>query len=182
MPGSVATTDGAGAGYDRDRRGRGGHAQAATPEGGGDLWFIETGDPESYYVVDGRRRLCFFRHRDGLVLVPCEDVERPSGAPSGRSDAATVPPEPPLHEGEGAAPEFDEAVAFARAYGEILCASRRGEPPKAREILQRHGFTPQRYTAVEARVRQEPGAWRTLQTQAAASCSQPATDLEAETQ
>ncbi len=151
--------------YARESEGPSSETAPPSPSGGS-IWFVETGDRMSYYVVDGDRRLCFFRHREAMTQVDCRDVV-PAG---GEREVSPGSEEPTREEVDEPRSPFDETVAFAKAYAEVLCSARAGQAPAPGSAAERHGLSLERYAEIEVRIRKDPKAWRSLRTRAAASC------------
>jgi hypothetical protein len=151
---------------------------------------IEAGQKGAYYLIDRKRRLCFFQHKDALTKVECSAIpeaaslmEGDLGTPTAaRSDGVNplkhtraTEPETPV-----AGPTPEEVSAFKAAYGEILCQSRQRAAFSPAKPITANSLTLKRYSQIEGHLAKNSRLWSKLVREAARACQpQPGANKEA---
>lgn len=152
---------------------------------------IEAGRKDAYYLVDGERGICFFQNGSALTRVECSTIPEaseflPAGLAAAKSSQAGTRPAAPqanpnANPGTPVAAKKDgtvgepataeEALAFKKAYAQVLCASRQGKPFSPAKVIKTRGFSVKRYAQIESQLAQESKDWAKFIRSAAGSCT-----------
>ena len=165
-----------------------------------DLIFVRTGDRRYYYVIDKRRRACFFHApmygKKHFVEIACErlpEYEELTGkAPQGephlterpRREARRSPPSkrptpsPKVADPspERAAPEPGVRLSnetrerFRRAWVQHFCARRSGAEEPLEVILSRHGLSQAEWSGAKDEFSRDQELWQALTAEALEAC------------
>ena len=150
-----------------------------------DLIFARTGDLQYYYVIDTRRELCFFHARlygkKHLAPIECDTIPEyydltgrtapitgDEEEPAAETDEA--PADSPSHDPTAPTPEETARSSFRRAWVQIVCAKKAGREEPLEVLLSRHGLDTESFERLEAELRADGPAWKTLENDAAAAC------------
>jgi hypothetical protein len=149
-----------------------------------DLVFIRTGDRKHYYVIDTKRRLCFFHSRlygkKHMVEIACEKVPEyqdfvsaPALTPSAPDAKGVEPPkgspEPPETTSAKVLTDTDREN-YRRVYVQYFCARKGGEDPDLEVILSRHGLDRSTYLQLKEEFGRDKARWAALTALASKAC------------
>ena len=159
---------------------------------------IKTDQPGTYYLIDVKRRLCFFQTKGAVATIDCAQIPEAKnliGETTSSAPAATMHPQP--HDGHdtasrppdpaddrsteapqprakspdmGEAPSVDEKRRFTLAYIAIFCARASGDTTAPTQHIEREGLTVQRYSQIEGWMASDPRVWRALSSAARNAC------------
>ena len=158
-----------------------------------DLEFVRTGDKAYYYVIDRKRKICFFHARmyghSHMTEIPCDRLPEyastaepatPKPQKLNKKPDATSAPSKTKAQGQTKAPPKSpvstpplttaERTGFKRAYIQYFCARKTGKSEELDAILSRHGIDRNRYELGKAEFSADKDLWVSLSKEATEAC------------
>lgn len=140
----------------------------------GDVQAVSTGRPGEYYLIDGRRGLCFFHTtaygRSALAQIDCYDVPEAREI-LGLDEAPAAAPDEPLADPE----TFDQAAwrTFHDAFIQYSCDRRADKSASLAEVLTRYELDEARYNQMLNLASHDSDYWGALSKEVAETCTAP---------
>jgi hypothetical protein len=131
-------------------------------------------DPDSAYIVDDARGLCFFRHKAALAPVDCARVTQPAPEqPAPAQPAPRTEPAPPVQPAPAAQPArftADQLRRFELAFTAIFCDSVAKTATPSETRLREAGIDGPTYDAIETWTADDDKRWVELNARASSAC------------
>ncbi|HIA02248.1 MAG TPA: hypothetical protein EYN66_10120 [Myxococcales bacterium] len=172
------------------------HGEAIGPSADkSDLIFVRTGDRLHYYVMDSKRKICFFHSRlygkRHMVEIACDKIPE-AQAFLGTSVAKAAQTKGQKHDSDSTlmkeAPKKIESrepntpaprnkplsnadrANYKRVYVQYFCARKAGNNPELDVILARHGLTRDAYGQLKTEFGKDKILWSGITTELAKVC------------
>ncbi len=159
----------------------------------GNVQIVKLSGPNTYYLIDRDRKLCFLHHDKTMTQVDCALIPEakdlasaapaPAVAPTPPAPAGpptpAIPAAPPapadgdsdVSRSNSGAPSTTEKARFQAAYIDIFCDRRSGANASPDTRIDEHGLTAQRYGEIEAWWAEDADAWWRLTNDARRTCA-----------